>query len=887
MIGKNTLKPRLAKRSKADRRGGRDRVAGKLHNVPDLPQHYLPRSTYIDALKRALSSGADSPLALTAVRRIGMQGTGGIGKSVLAAALIQDDDVRRMFPDGLYWVVVGQTPNLLDLQNQLLRQLVPMTALFATTSEAKTALREALEPLRALIVLDDIWTAAAVDALCISTADCRFLITTRNNDVLIAAGALEHSVDVLLPSEALAMLGDWAGTAAVDLFAVEAAEIAAKCGFLPLAIASIGAIIRQRPTAWHDVLERLRRTDLDRFARAFPGYPYPHLLRAIEVSIDALDPEDRECYLDLAVFPEDYPVPEMPLCALWSLDSLDTRDCMARLASRSLATLLVNDGGDGYALVLHDLRRDVIRKKRAQELPALHERLARCWQPFPEPGDSYSWRFFALHLIGAGEEKRLKHCLTDFRYIASKLKETGPIALIGDYDFVLDDHDLRTIKSALVLSSPALTDERQLASQLMGRLLDIPSPVFQTLVAQAADATQTWLKPLTASLIRPGGALVRILAGHLDEVMCVAITADQRHIISGSEDGGLIVWDLADGRLVRNLIGHTQGITSIAAAPDGQRVVSSSFDGSIHVWDIASGEVSVLKGHRDMVTAVSVTCDGRFALSASLDHTVRKWDLTTRQTIRGMKNTTSDILSIAVMADGRHSVLMSREGELFVWDIDDHTIVRSFRTGQHQNNASHCAAMPDGRHVILSSENVLEVWDSSTGKLAKRFGYHRQSINSLAVSGDGAHVISASQGPSRQGTLWLWDLASGQMLREYQSSSIVWCVAVTADARYAVAGMGDRTLRLWDIGIRDSTPTPGHVTSPFREISATPDGRSILTVSNDDMLGMYDALTGDLRRTFNAEAYLAESVVIVPDGRHAVTAHPLDCTIRIIDLQIW
>src|ERR1700733_14217213 len=638
------------------------RGAGTLHNVPDLPQHYLPRSTYIDALKRALSSGTDSPLALTAVGRIGMQGMGGIGKSVLAAAVIQDDGVRRMFPDGIHWVVVGQAPNLLDLQNQLLRQLVPTTAPSATIGEAKTALREALEPRRALVVLDDIWTAAAVDALCISTADCRFLITTRNNDVLIAAGALEHSVDVLSPSEALALLGDWAGTAAVEQFAAEATEISAKCGFLPLAIASIGAIIRQRPTAWHDVLERLRRTDLDRIGRAFPGYPYPHLLRAIEVSIDALDPEDRERYLDLAIFPEDYPVPEMPLRALWRLDSLDTRDCMARLASRSLATLLVNDGGDGYVLVLHDLRRDVIRKKRMYELPALHERLARCWQPFPEPGDSYCWRFFALHLIGAGEEKRLKRCLTDFRYIASKLKEAGPIALIGDFDFVLDDHDLRTIKSALVLSSPALTDERQLASQLIGRLLDIPSPVFQTLVAHAADATQTWLKPLTASLIRPGGALVRILAGHLDEVMCVAITADQRHIISGSEDGALIVWDLADGRLVRNLIGHTDGITSIAAASDGQRVVSSSLDGSIHVWDIASGEVSVLKGHRDVVTAVSVTRDGRFALSASLDHTVRKWDLTTRQAIRGMKNTAADILSIAVMADGRHSVLMSREG---------------------------------------------------------------------------------------------------------------------------------------------------------------------------------------------------------------------------------
>jgi hypothetical protein len=53
----------------------------------------------------------------------------------------------------------------------------------------------------------------------------------------------------------------------------------------------IGVMIRLRPTAWKDALRRLQRADLGAIKRAFPGYPYPDLLRAIEVSVKDPDPE--------------------------------------------------------------------------------------------------------------------------------------------------------------------------------------------------------------------------------------------------------------------------------------------------------------------------------------------------------------------------------------------------------------------------------------------------------------------------------------------------------------------------------------------------------------------------------------------------------------------
>ena len=48
---------------------------------------------------------------------------GGIGKSVLAASLARDEEVRQAFPDGVFWLTVGQNPSLKNLQFELAQAL--------------------------------------------------------------------------------------------------------------------------------------------------------------------------------------------------------------------------------------------------------------------------------------------------------------------------------------------------------------------------------------------------------------------------------------------------------------------------------------------------------------------------------------------------------------------------------------------------------------------------------------------------------------------------------------------------------------------------------------------------------------------------------------------
>jgi hypothetical protein len=199
---------------------------GRLYGVPELPPHYLPREAHLGGLKQKLLDGGANVGITGQSAAVGVQGMGGIGKTVLATALAHDPEVRKAFPEGIFWLTVGQAPkseaqggeaHLLGLQGQLMSQLTgAQPPAFVRVQQGKDALREALVGRRALVILDDVWTIEDADAFWIDAQPARLLITTRNDEVLVGLGAEQHRVDVLSPDDALKMLADWAGEKSPD-----------------------------------------------------------------------------------------------------------------------------------------------------------------------------------------------------------------------------------------------------------------------------------------------------------------------------------------------------------------------------------------------------------------------------------------------------------------------------------------------------------------------------------------------------------------------------------------------------------------------------------------------------------------------------------------------
>jgi hypothetical protein len=222
-----------------------DRIAA-LHGVPSQRPNYLRRREYFDRVKRAVLDSTRPAVGIAGATqggRIGLHGMGGIGKTVLAIDLVNDEEVRRAFPDGIFWLTLGQTIEPLQLQGKLTEYMTGEAKVYASVNQTRNQLRQVFDDKACLLVLDDLWHGEDAKPFDVLGPRSRLLVTTRDADLLGDLRAQEMSLDVLGEEQALELLAAWAGQDSAALPGA-AAKVAASCGYVPLALAAVGARVR-------------------------------------------------------------------------------------------------------------------------------------------------------------------------------------------------------------------------------------------------------------------------------------------------------------------------------------------------------------------------------------------------------------------------------------------------------------------------------------------------------------------------------------------------------------------------------------------------------------------------------------------------------------------
>jgi transcriptional regulator with XRE-family HTH domain len=647
------------------------------------PQPTAPKQGHIDwgdAPDTAAFYGREAELSalqnwLTGdrCRLVAVAGLGGVGKTSLAARLVEQ--TQNQF-ECIVWRSLRNAPPLTDTVRSYLRGLqIPVDDTEPPSVERELAsLLEALRQLRCLLVLDNVESILLTGE---QAGAYREGYEGYGELLRRAMGGRHQSCLLLTTRELPAEVGRAARTAAQarvwHLDGLEAAEgarllrdlgmagsekachdMVARCSGNPLALQLSAELVR-------DVFDG----DLSRYLSQAAQMP-ASIHRLLDQQIGRLSTHEQTLLAWLAV--ERAPVtPESLAHDVVGGAPGEIADTLQSLSRRSL----VEHDRHGFVLqnvVLEcatDRLVDQARREIMAEQPAMLLRVPLLKAHAPEHIRSAQaqqiLRPLAAALLAALDRSRLAEklarCLDVLRSEAGLAPGYGGGNLLnlllhlgfdaGDYDF-----------SGLTVWQAYLRNQSLQRAHLGGADLarSVFSDAFAGVNAVALSPDGKLLAVATNRQVQlwdlAGGRLVAGLADRPDLVWSVAFTPDSQMLISGG-DRMISLWDVASTGLLGNLRGHTHWIWSVAVSPDGGLLASGSADHTIRLWSLADGTCeAVFTGHEGPVRAVAFSPDGTALASSSTDGTTGLWDVTERRLRQRWRTSDAEVLAVAFSPDG-------------------------------------------------------------------------------------------------------------------------------------------------------------------------------------------------------------------------------------------
>jgi WD40 repeat protein len=142
-------------------------------------------------------------------------------------------------------------------------------------------------------------------------------------------------------------------------------------------------------------------------------------------------------------------------------------------------------------------------------------------------------------------------------------------------------------------------------------------------------------------------------------IRALSKTPSDTEILVGTEDGKLVVLNLADMKEARRVDAHAAAIFDITFNAQGDKVATGAGDGTIKVFSWPKLElVATMSRGKEAVWAVTFSDDSTQLISGGADRRVQLWDLATSRSIMTLK-TTSDWITSLVALPGTSAVAAS------------------------------------------------------------------------------------------------------------------------------------------------------------------------------------------------------------------------------------
>jgi WD40 repeat protein len=215
----------------------------------------------------------------------------------------------------------------------------------------------------------------------------------------------------------------------------------------------------------------------------------------------------------------------------------------------------------------------------------------------------------------------------------------------------------------------ALFDARKLPSAPPTQTADGPS-VKALAVASAAGLFVSGHEDGRVYVWTFGGQRLEHELRHDRDVVSVALSPDERLLLTAGGDGKLKLWDVGAGfRLVRTMV-HGGAVVRASFSPDGTAVVSAGDDNTAVLWSVADGKPLIPRlRHGQNLWSAELDRTGRLVVTASQDATAQIWDARLGEPIGLPLRHLQTVTAARFSPDGKYVVTGSGDGRATIWRV--------------------------------------------------------------------------------------------------------------------------------------------------------------------------------------------------------------------------
>ncbi|XP_052137350.1 putative disease resistance RPP13-like protein 1 [Oryza glaberrima] len=265
------------------------------------------KNTIMEKLLPRDGDSVANPISVLAI--VGM---GGVGKTALAQLVYNDSRMRGSF-DKHAWVCVSEQFDVINITKGIIQSLKKEECGLPEHSLdiLQQILVAEIKGKKVLLVLDDVWSERrdCWELLCLpmnTTEICNIVVTTRSERVarLVQTMPDFYNLNCLSPDDSWTLFKQEAyanqGSGIPSNLVEIGRRIAEKCKGLPLAIKTLGSILRfeTNEKKWRDVLD----SELWNLEQS-----HKEVLPALELSYKHMPIYLKHCFVSLSLYPKDSP----------------------------------------------------------------------------------------------------------------------------------------------------------------------------------------------------------------------------------------------------------------------------------------------------------------------------------------------------------------------------------------------------------------------------------------------------------------------------------------------------------------------------------------------------------------------------------------------------